>query len=295
VELRQLAHFVAVVEEQTFTRAATRSHLSQSALSASIRALERELDADLFVRTTRRVSLTDAGQALLPSARRAIAAAREADAAVQAVKGRLGGSLRVGGIQTRSVVNQAEILARFHQRHPAVSLHYTTGVSASLIDEVRGGRIDAAFIVLPKRTPPDLEVRRLATLETMLVCRPDHPLAGVESVEVEMLKDETFIGMPRSVTHGSVNQLIRAAADRSRVPHEVSDVGSMLEFVAHGLGVALLGREDALSRPPLVAVPFSDPTMVWAIGVITAAADRRAGATDALLELLESPEEDDTR
>jgi DNA-binding transcriptional LysR family regulator len=293
MELRQLAHFVAVVEEKTFTRAAARSHLSQSALSASVRALERELDATLFLRTTRRVALTDEGRALLPNARRALEAARDAGSAVQGAKGRLGGSLSVGGIQTRMTINQAEFLARFHQRHPAVSLRYTTGVSASLIDEVRRGRIDAAFIVLPPRTPSDLEVRRLATLQTMFVCRPDHPLAGLERVDAEMLKDETFIGMPRSVTHGAVGQLLRANDDRNRAALEVSDVGTILEFVAHGLGIALLAREDALSRPPLMAIPFSDPTMVWTVGVVTPTARRRTAATDALLELLDSA--DDTR
>ena len=286
MEFRQLAHFVAVAEEKTFPRAAARSHLSQSALSASIRGLERELDAALFLRTTRRVELTDAGHALLPHARLALEAARDAGAAVQGVKGRLGGSLSVGGIQTGVSINQAELLARFRERHPAVGLRYTTGVSASLIDEVRGGRLDAAFVVLPERMPSDLAARPLARFKTMLICRPDHPLARLESVEPQMLKDETFIGLPRSVAHGAISQLLRTAGDRRRVPLEVSDVSSVLEFVAHGLGIALLAREDAISRPPLVAVPFSDPTMIWTVGVVTAAAHRRSAATDALVEFL---------
>src|SRR5919206_91938 len=75
VELRQLEHFVAAAEERHFTRAARRLHIVQSGLSASIRALERELGAPLFVRSTRRVELTPAGRALLPEARRALAAA----------------------------------------------------------------------------------------------------------------------------------------------------------------------------------------------------------------------------
>jgi DNA-binding transcriptional LysR family regulator len=283
-----LSHFVAVVEEQTFTRAAVRSHLSQSALSASIRALERELDAVLFLRTTRRVELTEAGHALLPDARRALASAREAAAAVEALKGRLGGSLSLGGIQTRRIINQAALLARFHERHPAVSLQYTTGVSASLTEEVQSGRIDAAFIVVPDRTPSDLEVRPLTTFEQMLVCRPDHPLAGLERVDAEMLKDETFIGMPRSVAHGAISRLVRATGDRSRPSLQVSDVGSILEFVAHGLGIAVLSHDDAVSRPPLVAIPFSDPAMVWTVGLITTTARRRSPPASAFLELVDT-------
>ena len=77
MELRQLTHFVAVAEANHFTRAAARVHLTQSSLSSSIRALERELGTDLFVRSTRRVELTDAGRALLPAARRAVSAAED--------------------------------------------------------------------------------------------------------------------------------------------------------------------------------------------------------------------------
>ena len=88
MEIRQLQHFVSVAEEQHFTRAAARLMVSQSGLSASIRALERELQAPLFVRTTRTVTLTEAGRALLVEAERILAqerAAREAVAAVQGV------------------------------------------------------------------------------------------------------------------------------------------------------------------------------------------------------------------
>ena len=77
MELRQLAHFLAVAETSHFTRAASRVHLTQSSLSSSIRSLERELGSDLFVRSTRRVELTDAGRALLPAARRTVAAAED--------------------------------------------------------------------------------------------------------------------------------------------------------------------------------------------------------------------------
>jgi DNA-binding transcriptional LysR family regulator len=186
------------------------------------------------------------------------------------------------------MINQAALLARFHERYPAVSLLYTTGVSASLTEQVQSGRIDAAFIVVPDRTPSDLEVRPLTTFEQMVVCRPDHPLAGVDRVDVDMLKDETFIGMPRSVVHGAISRLVRTTDNRSRPALEVSDVGSILEFVAHGLGIAVLSHDDAMTRPPLVAIPFSDPSMVWTVGLITTTAKRRSPPASAFLELLDT-------
>ncbi len=96
MELRHLEHFIAVAEQKHFTRAAEAMSISQSGLSASIRALERELHASLFVRNTRSVELTEAGRALLCEGRRALAAAEAAKDAVAAVQGLLRGHLTVG-------------------------------------------------------------------------------------------------------------------------------------------------------------------------------------------------------
>ena len=115
MELRQLEHFVAVAEEQHFTRAAARVHVVQSSLSASIKALERELGEPLFVRDNRRVTLTQAGRALLPSARAALAAVDEGRDAVAGLRGVLRGQLHVGAIQTLGVVDLAALLATFRQ------------------------------------------------------------------------------------------------------------------------------------------------------------------------------------
>src|ERR1700754_132957 len=98
MELRQLSQFLAVAEDRHFTRAAARVHLTQSSLSSSIRALEQELGCDLFVRSTRQVELTEAGRALLPAARSAVAAAEDGRDAVAAVQGLVRGHLAIGAI-----------------------------------------------------------------------------------------------------------------------------------------------------------------------------------------------------
>ena len=119
MELRQLAHFVAVAEELHFTRAAARVHVVQSSLSASIHALEREMGAPLFVRDSRHVMLTQAGRALLPAARRALAAADEGRDAVAGIRGVLRGQLHVGAIQTLAVIDLPALLAGFAAPTPA--------------------------------------------------------------------------------------------------------------------------------------------------------------------------------
>ena len=128
-----------MAEANHFTRAATRVHLTQSSLSSSIRALERELGTDLFVRSTRRVELTEAGRALLPAAQRAVSAAEDGLDAVAGVRGLVRGQLAIGVIQTVGPVTVPALLARYHRRHPAVTLRlHHAGVPRSFIKRPTG-------------------------------------------------------------------------------------------------------------------------------------------------------------
>ena len=118
VELRHLEYFVAVAEERNFTRAAARLNIVQSAVSAAIKSLERELGAPLLERTSKRVALTDAGLALLPKARATLDAARDAREAVDEVRGGLRGTLRIRDDD----IGQPD-------RHPARCLAAITGAT----------------------------------------------------------------------------------------------------------------------------------------------------------------------
>src|SRR3954470_9087378 len=120
MELRHLATFAAVAEEGSFTRAAGRLHVVQSAVSSGVRALERELGVTLFDRTTHRVELSDAGRALLPEARRTLAAAEAARDAIHQLRGGLRGTVRLGVMLTQraAAVSVPRLLAALRDEHP---------------------------------------------------------------------------------------------------------------------------------------------------------------------------------
>jgi DNA-binding transcriptional LysR family regulator len=119
MDFRHLEHFVAVAEERSFTRAAQRLHIVQSAVSASIRTLERDLQTELFNRTTQRVELADAGATLLPQARRILAEVASARELVADVRGGLRGTLAIGTMKALSAgpVDLARLLAEFRGSH----------------------------------------------------------------------------------------------------------------------------------------------------------------------------------
>ena len=198
LELRQLRYFLAVAEELNFTRAAEHLHLAQQALSASIRRLEEQLGVTLFVRTTRRVELTSAGEVLVDGARAVVAAASDAIERVHQVSqgrsGRLtiGFSTAAGGV---SVVR--EIIRRFAEGAPGVDIrtveHDFSDPSAGLAD----ARVQVAFIFGP------LPVEGLSSVtlleeERLLAVRPEHPLANRDRVRAEDLADLTWLRVPAS-------------------------------------------------------------------------------------------------
>jgi len=300
MDLRQLEHFLAVAEEQHFTRAARRVNIVQSGLSASIRALEEELGAPLFIRSTRRVDLTAAGKVLFEEARRVLAAARCARDAVAAVQGVARGTLAIGTTHSLSpFVDLPVLLARFHAAHPGVEIRLCQGGSAVLLEKLRDGRLDLAFVPMQPSPPDDIRATMLACEELVAACRHDHPLAGRKNVALSRLGRETFVDFQ---TDWGTRQLVDQAFAQVRVERrtgfEVNDLPTALDLVALGLGIALVPEALIAAhpadphRPPLAVATLAPPEICWELGV--AHAERGAGdgpvnpAARAFLALMES-------
>ncbi|MEU4423420.1 LysR family transcriptional regulator [Actinoplanes sp. NPDC024001] len=288
MELRHLEYFVAVAEEQHFTRAAKRMRVAQSGLSASIRSLERELDAELFVRHTRRVELTDAGQALLAEAHRTLASAAAARNAVAAVRGLLRGSLAVGSEQCLGVIDLPPLIAAFRRAHPGVEVRLRYAGSGHLVEQVRTGQLHAGFVALSGPAPDGVRLLSLGTESMTLLCHPAHELAERDEVTVEDLTGEDFVDFSPDWGARGVNDLTfaRAGAER-RVAVEVNDVHTLLDFVHQGLGVALVPAP--VTRKPhakgLHAAPLAGPGPAWQVAVALPSGTPAGPATGALLQL----------
>lgn len=282
MELRQLRYFVAVAEERHFTRAAKSLHVAQSGLSASIRSLERELGASLFRRNTRQVQLTAAGQALLVEARRALAATDAAREAVAAVQGLLRGSLAIGTLQCLHVVHLPNVLRGFLAEHPGLDIRLRHGGSGELVEQVAAGRLDLAFVSRPVRCPDELAVEPLAGEPLVLACALDHPLAACGAVPLGDLADERFVDFqPDWGTRDTVDRLLDAAGVARRVALEVTDVHSLLDLVACGLGVALVPQSFSVKTDQVRFVGLDEPAS-WE--TVSVSADPTGAAAAALLE-----------
>ncbi|MDQ8707903.1 LysR family transcriptional regulator [Streptomyces sp. LHD-70] len=249
MELRQLRYVLAVAETRNFTRAAEQCHVVQSALSHQVKTLEDELGVRLFARTSRRVELTAAGKAFLPSARASLEAAERAAADAKATLGEMRGPVTLGIIPTVTALDIPHALRTFHQAHPAVRVTLRTAASDELISAVEAGTVDIAVLGLPETvTPSGVQSVELARERHIAVVSTEHRLAGRRRLRLADLAEETFVDFTAGTPGRAQSDLAFAAAGIPRdVTFEAMSIDLILDLVEQNLAVALL--PPAILRP----------------------------------------------
>ena len=290
MELRQLATFVAVAEEGSFTRAADRLHVVQSAVSAGVRNLEKELGTTLFDRSTHTVRLTDAGDALLPEARATLAAAQAARDAVDEVRGGLRGTVVLGTMQAQGMraIDLAGLVAAFRAEHPAVKVTIRhSGGSSEMARDVLDARLDLAFVALPGGGPPGLELIPLAREPIMLAVAARHRLAKSADIELAALGDETLVDLPPGWgIRMAVDRSFAAAGVTRTIAYEVNETATMVEFIRDGLAIGMLPRSHVETNGDIACVPIRDHPPQFQTAIAIPANRRLTAATRAMLETI---------
>ncbi len=282
-----MRYVLAVAETNSFTRAAERCLVVQSALSHQIARLERELGAKLFERTSRRVRLTPAGAAFLPAARQCLDAAELAAAEVAAAVGEIRGRLAVGLIPTVAAVDVPDALREFRRRYPHVRISLRVGASDELAEKVRDGAVDIAFLGLPTTaTPQGVAARELARDRLVAVVAPDHPLAAEPTVDLRRLSTEVFVDLPAGTAGRIQSDQAFAAAGLDRdVAFEVTTADYIARLVGPGLAVAMLPAAYAPQLTGVTTIDVSDAPARVEYVIWSRAA--RAPAATAFLGILD--------
>lgn len=268
MELRQLEYLVAVVEEGSFTRAAQRERVAQPAVSAQIRRLERMVGQQLLTRSSREVRLTEAGAALLPHARAALAAVRAAQHAVDEVADIVRGAVAIGTV-TLHPVDVAALMADFHRDHPQVELTLLTDNSDELLVGLADGRLDLAIVSVAADVMPDgLDGVPITDEIIEAAVALDHPLQRRATVTLPELCQLPLISLPVGTgLRSRLDEACAAAGVRPRIGFEATNPQELADLARHGLGVAILPRSMARGDAGLHALRLT-PTLrgrlVWA-------------------------------
>lgn len=247
VQFQQLQYFVAVAETRHFTRAAELVHVAQPSLSQQIKALERELGADLFLRARGNITLTDAGEALLPLARRILADADTARHEVLELAQLRRGRVRLGATPSVCTGLLPDVLRAFHDRYPGVHLLVEESGSHDLVRHLARGALDLALVVLPLPSPsPALTTVELLREDLVVVSSPEAPApggAGRRTVRIADLEGERLV----MFRHGYDLRELTVAACRAEgfepeFAVEGGEMDAVLGFVRAGLGIAVVPR-----------------------------------------------------
>jgi LysR family transcriptional regulator, transcription activator of glutamate synthase operon len=288
MELRQLRYLVALNEERHFTRAAAREHVAQPALSQQIRRLEEEVGLALVDRTTRRVTMTEAGSCLVARARRILAEVEAARVELEGLSGIQTGHVTVGVMHTMGPVDVSLALAIFHQRHPAIELTIREQSSEELAELLRVDELDLAFLSVTERIESHgLGLQQLVSEELVAVLPRDHPLARRRRLRMGELAGEEFISYREGAR---LRELLVAAGHHAgfepSIKLELNESQRIRRLVERGLGVAILPASDAAGPgADVAAVALTEPSLTRDITLAWRADRRHLPAAAEFLEL----------
>jgi DNA-binding transcriptional LysR family regulator len=288
MELRQLEYFVAVAAELNFSRAAQRIHVVQSALSASVGKLEKELGVELFDRSKRQIALTAPGETFLQHAREVIQTVERTRSSVEDFRDQLTGTVTLGTLMSWGTLNLAAALEEFRQLNPLVTVRLRQSLtgSAGHLDAIANGQMDLALVSIPS-SPSQLVVLQRLTQEPMVfVCESTHPLAHRRRVQLTDLDGQGFINFPPGWgIRQRLDAHFAAAGVHPNGAYEVADYAIAAELIRHRLATTVLPVSAANRFPDLRAVPLNPP-MTWTLSLASAAPENVSRATKALVETI---------
>ena len=288
MDIRQLECFVAVAEELHFRRASEGLGLSQSALSERVSALEHELGARLFFRTTRQVSLTQAGSEFLQDAKRILS---DIDRSVANVRHSADSDLhhiRLSGVDEAISMLLPRALLAFRQTNPKVHVQILEiSSSEQHSQELITHRTDVAFV----RTPQEDEFITSELLHRqpiVVVLANSNPLSSSRSLSTSDIADQPIVGYPkhaRPILHEALWSGFRKIGTQPNIVCEIIDKSTLLQFVAHGLGIALVPAWVKNIAPSGVSfIPFEPCENLVDLYV----ASRRLGNSDTVKRFVDT-------
>ena len=272
LELRQLRYFLAVAEEMHFGRAATRLHMTQPPLSQAIQALEAILGAELFIRNTRNISLSSAGQALLPEVRRLLQQAQSLpELAQRAASGTYGHlSLAFVSIADYSVLPPA--LREFRRHHADVHIELREATTDVQLAALENGEIDAGFLIppLPEKLQGLFNYQKVLS-EPLMLAIPENQAQGRQQLRLSDCTDLPLILFPRKIApalHDAILGCFHAAGLTPAIGQEAIQMQTIVGLVSAGMGIALVPQSVSnLQRPGVLYFDLPEASATVEIGL----------------------------
>ncbi|SDM70082.1 LysR family transcriptional regulator, transcription activator of glutamate synthase operon [Fictibacillus solisalsi] len=272
MELRQLQYFIEVAEREHVSEAAQHLHVAQSAVSRQIANLEAELNVELFEREGRNVKLTPVGKLFLTHAATALKAIDYAKKQIDEYLDPERGTIKIGFPTSLASHLLPTIISAFKEEHPNIAFHLRQGSYHFLIDAVKKGDIDLAFLGPVPANQSDVQGHILFTERISALMPADHPLAEKNSLMLSDLRNDSFVLFPEGyVLQEVVVNACREAGFTPKISSEGEDMDAIKGLVTAGIGVTLLPDSSFYETTPRYTVkkPIEFPLVQRTVGLIT--------------------------
>jgi DNA-binding transcriptional LysR family regulator len=289
MHLETLKVFCDIVETRSFSTAASKNFVTQSAVSQQIRMLEQRYGRQLLERTRGNVQLTPAGEVLYQASKAIVERYQDMEARLQAVTEVVAGTVRVGTVHSIGLYELAGPLKRYLKAYPQVNLALEYSRANKIYDDTFKGNVDLGVVAYPQRRP-GMVVIPYRQDRLVLACPPGHPLADRRRVAVKKLAGEPMVGFERDIpTRKETDRILRRYGIEAQYVMELDNIETIKRVVEIGRGVAIL-PEPALAREvesgTLVAVHLGDQMFVRPLGILHRQGKHFSPAAEKFIEYL---------
>ncbi|HMI92255.1 MAG TPA: LysR family transcriptional regulator [Polyangiales bacterium] len=288
-----LLTFVTINQAKSFSRAAAILRRTQPAISRRIALLEEQLGMPVFERANSGVVLSEVGRALLPHAERVLAALRDAESAMEAMRAETAGRVSIAAVGTLAGTNLTTVLKRFAAKHPKIELTIRTATSAEVSDIVKRGEatLGLRYLLDPSS---DIVSEHIASEGMVIACSREHRFAGKKLASLAELRDEPWFAFPnafaqRETFADNIFAQFQACGIGSIKWTPIDSLTAKKRLIEAGLGLALLAEstvDEELRRRSLSTITVAGMTAVNPIHAIVRKSGYLSPAARRLLTLL---------
>jgi LysR family transcriptional regulator, transcriptional activator of the cysJI operon len=293
MQIETLKVFCDLVESRSFSRAAIRNYITQSAVSQQVKNLELRFETELLRRDGRSVTPTAAGKKFYDRCREILDSFEQMQLEMKSVGQDMAGSLRIAAIYSVGLYELSVVVKTFLKIYPKVNLHVEYSQGAQVYEDCLQGSIELGIVTYPEARK-GLRIIPLPADKLVLICAPDHPLAHRHHIDIHKLSGQNFVAFAKGLaSQRAIDRIFQENEVRVRVVMEFDNIETIKRSVEIGAGVSivpLLSVHKEVQSGALVQVHFTDKSFSRPLGVIVRTKQTLSPAARKFIELMQNPQ-----
>lgn len=289
MHIETLKVFCDLAETGSFSLAASKNFITQSAVSQQIRSLEDRYGRELVERSKGHIRLTQAGQVLYQAGKEIVQRYKEIEDALQTLSRSVTGTIRVATVYSVGLYELSAPLKRYLQAFPEVTIHLEYTRANKIYEEVSRSDVDLGIVAYPSKRPQILATP-FREDRLVLICSPQHPFAQLQRIPIKKLQGEKFVGFERDVaTRRALDRTFRQHSVKVRYMMEVDNIETIKRVVEIGSGISIVPEPSIVQEvknETLKAIQFADEVLMRPLAIISKRGRRFTPAVQEFIDFL---------